>query len=159
MLLADKPPQRQGLWASSVDQLQSLPRALRIVAAIKLVGGILAVVGILVRLTQGHLHLDLGVLGIPMYFGLLRLSRGWRTCALVFLWIGMVVAVLALGVGTFGTMPTFVHVFGIELASVQHWWTAVGAVPLFLLCFWQYRVLLRHDVRSLFLGPTVGVTA
>jgi hypothetical protein len=133
-----------------------IPRSLRVVAVIQLLSGLSSVAGILVHLTQNHINLDFGVLGIPIYFGLRRLSSGWRTCALVFLWFGLLVAPVIFFLGLVAHSPAYFQFFGIRFASISPVWLSIAAVPLFLLSLWQYRVLTRPGIRSLFLHPAKG---
>jgi len=127
-----------------------VPRALRVVALIHWAGGVLAAAGIVVNLFHDRLFLDLDLLGIPIYYGLLRLSSGWRTCALVFLWGDLIATPLMFLVGLVGKPPAFVLVLGVRLESISPVWMSVLAVPAFILALWQYRVLTRPEIRSLF---------
>ena len=127
-----------------------IPTALRVVALMHLVFGLLSVVGIMVQLTRGHINLDFGVLGIPIYFGLMRFSNGWRTCVLVFTWFGLVMAPIVFILGIVLRIPANVQMFGIPYANVSPIWLSVAAVPGFFLYLWQYRVLTRDDIRALF---------
>jgi len=102
-------------------------------------------------MTQGHFSLDLGVLGIPIYFGLMRRSGGWRTCALVFLWVGMLMAPVAFITGLASGSPAYFKVFGVQLSSLSPVWLSVVSVPFFLLNLWQYRVLTHPEIRASFL--------
>ncbi len=83
----------------------------------------------------------------------MRLSRGWRTCALVFLWLGMLLAPVAFFMGLAANSPAYFQVLGVRLASISPVWLSVVSVPYFILNFWQYRVLTRPDIRSLFRLP------
>lgn len=136
-----------------------LPRSLRVVAVIQLLLGLSSAVGILVQLTLGHVNLDFGVLGIPIYFGLKRLSSSWRTCALAFLWVGLIIAPVMFFLGVAAQRPAYFGVFGFRLASVSPLWLSVAALPLFVLLLWQYRVLTRPEIRSLFLHAVEGLPA
>jgi hypothetical protein len=136
-----------------------IPTALRVVALLHLLGGVLTVAAILVKLTHGRISLDFGVLGIPIYFGLMRFSRGWRTCALVFIWLGILLAPVAFILGLTTHFPAYFQIFGVRLASIRPVWLSVASVFWFLLELWQYRVLTRADIRSLFLQPAPGLAA
>jgi hypothetical protein len=98
---------------------------------------------------------NFGVLGIPIYFGLMHLRRGWRTCALVFLWSGMLLLAVAFFLG-FGNAAVHFQILDVRVARIPTIWASVLSVPLFLLCLWQYRVLTRPDVRSLFTSAATG---
>lgn len=136
-----------------------LPRSLRVVAAIQLLFGLSSAFGILFQLGQGRVNLDFGVLGIPIYFGLKRLSSGWRTCALVLLWVELIIASAMFFLGLAAQPPAYFKVFGVGLASVSPLWLSIAALPLFALALWQYRVLTRSEIRSLFLHAVEGASA
>jgi hypothetical protein len=134
-----------------VKHHRSIPNALQIVAVLFLLGGVCSVIGIVVRLVSGSIHFDLGVFGIPTYFGLRRLSFGCRTFALVCIWIALIVCPIAFIFGICGSAPTSAALFGIRFAQVAPIWLSVVSVPIFLLELWQYRVLTHPQVRALFL--------
>jgi hypothetical protein len=127
-----------------------VPTSLKVVAVLFIIGGVLAVIEILVALTHGRININFGVLGLFIGPGLLRFSRGWRTCGLIFLWIGLIVIPIIFLIGLTGTFPTYFMVFGVRVARIHPWWVLVAAVPFFLLVLWQYRVLTRPDIRRLF---------
>ena len=125
------------------------PTALMIVAWLFILGGILSILQILYLLTQSQLHIDTGVLGVFVGPGLLRWSRGWRTCALVLLWFGMILSPILL-VMTLGASSMNLNIFGISFGSVP---AAVGffvGILMFALVIWEYRVLVREDIRQRF---------
>lgn len=129
--------------------MRPLPRHLRAVAAVHILQGTGSVVVVFVRLYLNQYLFALGVLGIPIGFGLLRGSRAWRTLALTFAWLGLVMvpvmmlASLGQGTATFG-------VFGIPLGELPRAWMFVAGLPLFVLQIWIFRVLVRPDVRAWF---------
>jgi len=133
-----------------MDIDKPLPRALKIVAALFVLGGILAVIEVAVSLMQNRLSLNFGVLGFFIGAGLLRLSRGWRTCALVCLWFGLILLPIIFLLGLLGTLPAYLQIFGVRVARVPGWTVSGAAIPFFLLVLWEYRVLVRADIRSLF---------
>jgi hypothetical protein len=127
-----------------------MPRSLKIVAALFIIGGITSIIDAIIGLTQGALNFNFGALGLFVGIGLLRFSRGWRTCALVFLWIALI------------SLPVVALVFLFVAQSVNYtfFWQKIGEGPrgigvamvaaLFALVWWQYRVLTRPDIRKLF---------
>lgn len=134
-----------------------IPRALRIVAVLHLLSGIVSAVGTVLLLLQSHVYLDLGVLGIPIYYGLLRLSSGWRTCALVWLWLSMLTMPVVVLIAWLTNEPAPLRIFGLQLSALSPFSLTVLSIPMFLLALWQYRVLTRPDIRALF--PTVTAAA
>src|SRR5262249_21921903 len=134
----------------SMDNATPIPTSLKIVAFLFILGGILALTEAIVSLTYGQIYLNFAVLGLFIGPGLLRLSRGWRTCALVFLWIALigapVVAVLLIS----ASGPFDLKLFGQQVGDVSKGFGVAFIAVMFVLAWWQYRVLTRADVRRLF---------
>lgn len=127
-----------------------LPGGLKVVAGLFILGGVCAAVEVLVSLANGQVNINLGVLGIFIGSGLLRLSRGWRTCALVFLWIALIALPIFAFIAIVRSGPLDLKIFG---QNVGHAPKEVGlaiAAALFLLTVWQYRVLTSPGIRDLF---------
>lgn len=125
------------------------PLALILVAGIFMVWGALATVKTLSALADGRLLLNLGIVQLPIGFGLLAHNAFWRRGALVFLWLGYL-GVLLFGVlAVTGTPMNFTTWFGAEGTLPSHYAFPIG-LALFLLFRWQHRVLDRPDVVELF---------
>ncbi len=135
-----------------------IPTALHAVAMLQLLSGLATLAGVIAQLTEGTLNLNLMVLGIPAYFGLMRLSPGWRTWTLAITWTGLLVSPIAFLWGLGFHPPAEFEVFGIPGTTTSSPWLSVAAVPGFLFGLWQYRVLTRPDVAALFEQPAT-VTA
>jgi hypothetical protein len=120
-----------------------IPTSLKIVAALFMLVGVLSAIDIVVALTRGYIELNFHVLGLLIGPGLLWLKRGWRTCALVVLWITMIIIVILAA-----------NLIGHPIPLTTFW--LLVATVAFALTFWQYRVLTRPDIRRLF---GVGVEA
>jgi hypothetical protein len=87
------------------------------------------------------LGLAVGIFWTLLSRGLRRCSRGWRTCALFFIWWGFIA--IAFNVTRYlMTQKTPDH------ESATLFWVGYGMG--FVLQVWQYRVLTRPDVRELF---------
>jgi hypothetical protein len=71
---------------------EPLPLSLKIVAILFILMGVSDAITILGSLMQNHIDVRFGVLGIFIGPGLLRLKAGWRTCALVFTWLSLILA-------------------------------------------------------------------
>ena len=84
------------------------------------------------------------VLGFGIYFGLRRFSTGWRTCALVLIWIQLIVIPVIFVFGASARVPAFY---------------AAGCLAWYLLQLWLYRVLTRPDIRNLFYDQPQPPTA
>jgi hypothetical protein len=91
------------------------------------------------------------ILGLWIFMGLRRFSRGWRICALVVTWWLFVSLTLILLYVLFGSQ---FHLSFIDqrIASRAMGWLLVKVCLALVLAIWQYRVLTRPDVRSLFYG-------
>ncbi|SRR6266511_2070329 len=129
-----------------MSESAKIPTALRVVAYIHLVMGILCVIQFIVQLFHSAITLSLGILYFPIAYGLFNLRNGWRVCAMVFLWFGLILLPIIFVVGLFGT----------NVARIPGWVVSVETIPFFLIFLWQYRVLVRPDVRRLFLEPRPG---
>jgi hypothetical protein len=131
----------------------SIPVSLKIVAALFIFAGISCAIEIVVAVMHKHIDINFGVLGLFVGAGLLRLSRGWHTCALVCVWIELIlIPIIAVFMLVAGSRD--ITVLG---QKTGHASTGVGAGLVFagfLLACWQYYVLTRPDIRSLF-----GLTA
>ncbi len=129
---------------------RQVPLSLKIVAILFVIGGISAVIEVLVALMQGRLNINFGVLGLFIGPGLLALRPGWRICALVFTWIGLIgVPLVAILMLTHAGLLDL-NVFGIKVGHAPKWLGVVIAIGVFCLALWQYHVLMRPDIRALF---------
>jgi hypothetical protein len=133
-----------------MDNPKPIPTSLKVVAALFLLGGICSVIEVLVSLLHSHISINFGVLGLFIGPGLLRLSRGWRTCALVFLWIAMIVIPIVAVIFMIASGPAEFTLFGQNVGQAPKGLGVVIAALAFGLAVWQYRVLTRPDVRRLF---------
>jgi hypothetical protein len=133
-----------------------LPLALQIVAWLFLFDGIGAVITIFVCMLHNQIQLDFDVLGIFVFFGLRRLSGGWRTCALVLVYLCLVlipvVAIISLGAKTAN-----VHLLGIIGPSIPPFFVTLAAIFWFGIALWVLGVLKRRDVVALFAQRKLGL--
>ena len=127
-----------------------IPASLKAVAILFILGGILAVIEVLVALAHGGINVNFGVLGLFIGPGLLGLRPGWRTCALVFLWIAMIGIPIFLALMLVYAGHLEVSVFGQKFGHTSKGLGVVFAFVSFSLALWQYRVLTRPDIRRLF---------
>jgi len=133
-----------------MDSGQPAPSSLKIVAVLFIFGGVCSAIEVVVSLMHSHININFGLLGLFIGPGLLRFSRGWRTCALVFLWIAMIgIPIIAL-LFMASQGPLDFKVFGQKVGHISKELGLAIAVIMFLLSFWQYLVLTRPDVRTLF---------
>ena len=140
-----------------MDKNRQLPISLKIVAILFILGGIFAVIEVIVSLFYDRFSINFGVLGLFIGPGLLALRPGWRTCALVFLWIAMIALPIIAIFMLANSGPLDFLVFGQKVGHAPTWLGISAAAILFLLSVWQYRVLTRPDVRAIFrVGPRRG---
>ena len=138
----------------STDSNPLRPTCLKTVAGLFIFEGACTAVAALLHLMYVPfdvvLPAEFGVLGLFIGPGLLRFSRGWRTCALVLLWITLVGTPILTLVSLSSHWPINFLVFGYNtgLAS-QGIVLAIGALG-FVLALWEYWVLNRSDIRALF---------
>jgi len=126
-----------------------LPLSLRVVAYVTILSGIGSLIDVLIDLAHGHLSLNFGVLQIPAGFGLLRLSRGWRTFELVCLWFAFVVSGIVAIAVALGKTITYRPLPG---PWDQHRKEISLLIAGLMLAYfiWEYRVLTSPRVRRLF---------
>ena len=130
--------------------VRQAPLALKIVAALFIVSGIVAALEVLVSLARHRLSLNFGVLGIFIGLGLLRFRRGWRTCALVLTWLGLIIAPVFAVLVLAGARPIHIKILGQQIGHAHRAEAFFIAAGVFALALWQYRVLTRPDVVQLF---------
>lgn len=135
---------------------KEIPQSLRLVASVQLILGIMCALKTLVLLFDGTISFQAGILGIPIYFGLLNLRNGWRVCAIFLVLFGLISLPILFILGVTQEGPANVEVVGINIAQAPSWVVSLETIPFFLLALWQYRVLARPDIRQLFLTETQG---
>lgn len=133
-----------------MDENRQLPISLKVVAILFILEGIYAVIETIIAYTLGQISINFMVLGLFIGPGLLALRSGWRTCALVFLWFGLIV-LLILAVDLFcHSGPLDFTVVRQKIGKVPKEFGIVALVFAFCLIFWEYRVLTCPQVRRLF---------
>jgi hypothetical protein len=138
---------------------EPLPRSLRLVALVFLLTGISSLISLVVGALNHRVNLDFGVIGGFVCFGLLRLSSGWRTCALVLTYVGIVmspvVAILSIGAPQH---VVYLNLFGIY-AAFPSLFVLLACIFGFGLALWQWSVLKRPDIRVLFFRKEINSIA
>lgn len=125
------------------------PMALRIVAGLFVLQGLLTAVDVILKSCRGHLDLNLMLLCLWIGPGLLRHSPTWRKWALVVLWFSFF-AISLLAVFALLRPPLDFKIFGFPAAPAPPVLTLLFLLAAFLLTLWQYRVLIRPDIHALF---------
>jgi cytochrome c oxidase subunit IV len=127
-----------------------IPRALTIVGWLFILEGISALIDIIGWAMRGRISVNIGILGLVIGPGLFRLDPRWRRWALVFTWVTMIAAPLAIVVLLLAPSPLELQLFGRVIGEVPRG-VGVGLVTgILLVAVWQYRVLMRSDVRAEF---------
>ena len=138
---------------------RQIPTSLSVVAYLFLVMAALSVIDIAVSASRGHIHPNFGFLGLWICGGLRRYSRPWRICGLVFLWLGLISCGCLIAVFLSCMVFNAAHViqFGftdLKNSEADFIWPLAASALFFVLQLWQYRVLTRPNIRSLFYGET-----
>lgn len=133
-----------------MNEEQHIPASLKAVAILFILGGIYAVIDIIVAIEHSRISINFNVLGLFIGPGLLALRRGWRTCALVFTWIAIIgipiIALLFISVPG----PLDFKIFGQVIGHTTKGFGLLLAGIIFVVALWQYHVLTRPDVKELF---------
>lgn len=130
-----------------------VPLSLKVVAALFIIGGIFAAFEIFVSLLNQRFNIPFGVLGLFIGPGLLALRPRWRTCALVLLCIAMVGVPIITLYMMVQSGPLYFIMFGLRVGNASKGFGLLFSSAMFALAVWQYRVLVRPDVRTLFVRP------
>ena len=125
------------------------PMALRIVAGLFVLQGLLTAVDVVLKLFHDHLDLNLMLLCLWIGPGLLRHSPTWRKWALAFLWLGFFALSLLILLALLRP-PLDFKIFGFPAGPVPPVLTLLFLLAMFLLTLWQYRILIRPDIHGLF---------
>lgn len=127
-----------------------LPLEFRAIAILYLVLGVGAVIEVFVRATPWPAQVSFAVLGIPICFGLLRLSRGWRACAMVFAYAELLLVSVESLLILQRTALSADGMASIKPAEAAFGWLFTTAAVVVYLAFWKLSVLTRPSVRRLF---------
>lgn len=129
-----------------------LPTALKTVAALFMLGGLVFALQVAILL-QAKRPLDLnvvGLLGLIVGPGLLLRSRFMRLAAVLLTWVPLILmpvfaVLLLMPDALLDRLPVLPLIEGLSRPIVLVFYLAV-----FLVALWQFRVLVRPDVRSAF---------
>jgi hypothetical protein len=127
-----------------------LPLSLRVVAYATILFGIGSVIDLVVGLFHGKVSINFGVLQIPAGFGLLRLSRGWRTFVLVCLWFAFIVAGIMIVAFAFGAPIKYTGVLPRPLTAYGRELALTYCAVMLGYMIWEYRVLTSPRIKRLF---------
>lgn len=127
-----------------------VPVSVQVVAVLFILQGLWASIEMLIRLTQGRLFFDLSVLGCFVGIGLVVLKNGWRQCAIVLGWLGVVLVLVVTWLLLMHEGPLTLTLFGEQSRQLpkRSLWIVVPSA--LLLLAWGIWTLSRADVRELF---------
>jgi hypothetical protein len=136
-----------------------IPRALKAVSFLFILVGSLSLVWFVPHLVARQFEVPLGVCGIPIGFGLLRLSNRWRIAALVVLAMGLAVRVWALPFAVLGPAPFEFIILGVPAALVPRVYAISWLAFSIVVIGSMIRVLLDPRLRTMcrVLGPRVRI--
>lgn len=128
--------------------MEPVPTSLKIIAYLSIVSGIIAVMDIAHALFQSRINFNMGVIGIFLGVGLLRLKPWWWKCAFFFACIGIVLTFVMLFLSFF--KPLTISCFGVVLQPVSVAPGVIISCAALAYCCWEYSVLNNPKVRRLF---------
>lgn len=131
-----------------MTNVRPIPVTLSVVSYVFFASATQALIHILSSLMKGTISLDFDIIGFWICFGLRRYSREWRTCALVFIWLGMIASLIAFVIGLFGRAS--IEILGKPYGEIPGFWFLIVAALYFALELWMYRVLTRPNIRCMF---------
>jgi hypothetical protein len=129
-----------------------VPTDLRIVAVLFFLSGLLAALEVLISFLHGRVSLNIGVIGLLICAGLLHFSRGWRTCALIYLWFGVIglPLILLYLIPNAGSLNITISIFSQRVSGGATGFVFLTFVLVWVVLIWQIRVLTRPHIRALF---------
>lgn len=133
-----------------MDSDQPAPTRLKIVAGLFFFHGVCAILRFIVGLFYNSICINLGVVNVFIGWGLIRYSRGWRTCALVFLWIRLIAIPIISVLLICSSGPVYFHVLGRRIAPMSEVYAHAFGAAFLALSVWEYHVLTRPGIRKLF---------
>ena len=129
------------------------PIELTIVALTFLIYGIWSAI----RFFFGGFGTSIGMLGIPIYYGLLRHSNLWRICALTFAWATLLITPMVTFFIVFHrVIAKIIEYDAYQMGVLQTILYTIFYIIGFAVAFMQYKVLTSNDVRPFFTDEYVG---
>ncbi len=95
--------------------MRPIPQPLKIVAWLFIIGGIFSAIQVVVLLFTGHININLGVLGIFIGRGLLRLNPRSLAWAMFFIWFGLIFTPIFIILSVF--TPGNLKIFGLNMGQ------------------------------------------
>jgi hypothetical protein len=127
------------------------PRALTIVASLFMISGVVALIGVATDLVfHGRINIDFSVLNFWIGRWLLAGEPRGRQWALFVIQLSLVFLPLAGVILSLTPASPELRVFGVLVGHTSVLFACVFVASVWALQLWQYRVLNRADIRSLF---------
>ena len=125
------------------------PIELTIVAMTFLIYGIWS----LIRCFTSGFSTSIGILGIPIYFGLLRYSYIWRIWALIFACATILVTpLLAFFIAFHRVIGSFMEYDAYHFSVLKTIFLTIFYIFAFFVAVLQYKILTKDDIRILFIA-------
>jgi protein-S-isoprenylcysteine O-methyltransferase Ste14 len=159
-----QPAEPTSTWPFGRAANSLTPRgAVETVAILILLNGIGSAVTMVIALSVADLRLDIGIVGLWIAPGLLRLDERWRNRAVLWLWVQMTV-VAFVGMVLLAVGPDH---WVVRVAASWFWHSALSTTTAVMLSvtlllatvWWQIRQLNRGEVIALFSAPRVWTDA
>jgi hypothetical protein len=133
-------------------------KALRIISILFLLGAFSSIVELCASFTQSRLFIPWGILGFWIYTGLLSYRPIWRSIAIVLLLIPIIFIPAISVIAVISKVPTYIEIIGFRIAQVPLILFLGWGIAVWLLAFWQFRVLMRPSVYQAFHPAKIGLT-
>ena len=128
--------------------MQPIPKPLKVVAYLFIIGGIFAVIEVIMALLNSRISINFGILGIFIGQGLLRLNPHSLSWAMFFVWLGLIFTPIAAVLFLF--TPGNLNMFGVNAGQAPPGLGFIFSIAAFALVYWEYTVLTKRQIRQLF---------
>ncbi|MEI6781664.1 MAG: serine/threonine-protein kinase [Verrucomicrobiota bacterium] len=148
-----KPPRDYEHPTKPQNTCSRLPRPLIVVAGCFIIIGLISAWRVGSGFVQGTFSLDLGILGVPIGIGLLRLRPWWRKAAIALLLFSFALILVAAGLALSGFPFSGRRLFFLEecfSAASRPWAIFTGFVGWLVVQWKVYSILIRSDIKALF---------
>ena len=121
-----------------------------IICTLFIVSGLSDIVNsVWVYMTEKRIHVFGGIFNLAAGIGMLRLRKGWRIYSLVVLALLLILLPMLIFFLREG-VPLKIRFFSLELESASLWTNAAAAALIFIICLWQFCILMHSDIKKMF---------
>jgi hypothetical protein len=136
-----------------------IPLSLKILAWLLILDGVRAAIETLLDLSHNRVFIQFDFVDIFVGWGLLRLRPGWRTFALVIAWLNLLASLVAACFFATHSGSVKYVIFGRIHLSLTNGILSLLILPFFAFFIWELWVLMRPDVRQLFIPNPIDPNA